>query len=146
MTDIDPLLRWTFPPPSGPPQPLLVPVARPATAQSARTAARATRPRRRHPATGGRIIAAGLGAATMFGLIAAMGVAQASTTSTPASDASVALEPLPTITPAPTAATTASTPMLPTPIVLQSRPEIQVVTPTAARVAPAPIATTSGSG
>ena len=43
---------------------------------------RTTRPRRRHPATGGRIVAVGLGATTMFEPIAVMGVAQASSSST----------------------------------------------------------------
>ena len=174
MTDIDPLLGRTLPPPSGPPQPPFVPSARSTTELPVRATARTTRPRRRHPAIGGRIVAAGLGATTMFGLIAVMGVAQAassSTTSTPAVDTSIPLAPLPTITPVPTvtpapAATSAPVVAAPdpnvaaaqaapaptvvaapaAPIVLQARPDVQVVTPAPAQAAPAPVATTSGSG
>ncbi len=172
MTDIDPLLDRTLPPPSGPPQPPFVPSARSTTEPTARAAARTTQPRararRRHPAAGGRIVAAGLGATTMFGLIAVMGVAQAassSTTSTPAVDSPITLTPLPTIapaaaTPAPTLApaptvapvgtpdpsvVTGQASTVPAPIVLQARPDVQVVTPAPAQAAPAPVATTSGS-
>ena len=159
MTDFDPLVRRTFPPPAGPPQPPFVPAARSATTEPTRATARTTRPRRRHPATGGRIIAAGLGATTMFGLIAAMGVAKASsTTNTPTTEGSITLAPLPTITPtiapvvgtpdpsvAAAPAADAPTATVPTPIVLRARPDVQVVTPTPAQSAPAPIATTSGS-
>jgi hypothetical protein len=43
-------------------------------------------------------------------------------------------------------ATAATTPTIPAPIVLQARPDVQVVTPAPAQSTPAPIATTSGSG
>ena len=168
MTDIDPLLGRTLPPPSGPPQPPFVPstTTEPPARATARTTPPRSRARRRHPAAGGRIVAAGLGATTMFGLIAVMGVAQAassSTTSTPAIDGPISLTPLPTIVPtiapAPTIAPTPTvapvgTPdpgvvtgqaAVPAPIVLQARPDVQVVTPAPAQQAPAPVATTSGS-
>ena len=120
-------------------------------------------------------MAAGLGATTMFGLIAVMGVAQAassSTSSLPATDESITLAPMPTIAPVggtpvetiapvPTIAPDVGTPdpgvaaapvtaapaqATLAPIVLQARPDVQVVTPAPAQSAPAPVATTSGSG
>jgi hypothetical protein len=138
MTDIDPL------------------VGRPTPRRVASPPSR----RRRHPATGARIVALGVGASTMFGLVATMGIAQVRAQSTPTSaDAVTTVPPAPptaplTIVPvpdlAPVAATTprAGTATAPAaPIVLQARPDVRVVPPAAAApVAAAPaVATTRGS-
>ena len=84
---------------------------------------RTTRPRRRHPATGGRIVAVGIGATTMFGLNTVKRVAQASsssTTTTPTDDAPMARAP--------------------------GSANVQIVGAAPPHGAPAPIATTGGSG
>jgi hypothetical protein len=153
MTDIDPLIqRHTTAPVDGRTGP-------------------SRRKRRRHPAKGARIVAAGLGASTMFGLVAAMGIASAAANSsqaatTPVNPAQGAIVPN-TVTPGPvTPGTVTPGTVLPStvtpdtvapnigqapapsgPIVLQARPQVSVVNPTPApaAAAPAPAAVTSGS-
>ncbi len=90
MTDIDPLIQRHR-------------IAQHNTAQVAGQASPRRRKRRRHPAAGARIVAAGLGASTMFGLVAAMGIASATADSsqaatTPANAAQAATVPT-TVTP-----------------------------------------------
>jgi hypothetical protein len=148
MTDIDPLIqRHTTAPVDGRTGP-------------------SRRKRRRHPAKGARIVAAGLGASTMFGLVAAMGIASAAANSsqaatTPVNPAQGAIVPntvtpgtvtpgtvLPsTVTPDTVAPNTGQAPAPSGPIVLQARPQVSVVNPTPApaAAAPAPAAVTSGS-
>jgi hypothetical protein len=145
MTDIDPLIqRHTT------------------TARVAGPTSPSRRKRRRHPAKGARIVAAGLGASTMFGLVAAMGIASAAANSsqaaispvdTPVNPAQAATVPN-TVTVSPstvapsTVAPNAGQALAPSgPIVLQARPQVSVVTPTPAPAAPAPApaAVTSGS-
>lgn len=135
MTDIDPLIQ------------------RPRVAGQASPS---RRKRRRHPAKGARIVAAGLGASTMFGLVAALGIASAAANSsqaatTPVIPAQGAIVPN-TVTPdtvAPNTVTpnTGQAPAPSGPIVLQARPQVSVVNPTPAPAAPAPApaAVTSGS-
>jgi hypothetical protein len=132
------------------------------TARVAGQASPSRRKRRRHPAAGARIVAAGLGASTMFGLVAAMGIASAAADSsqaatTPVNAAQAATAPN-TVTPGTvTPGTVAPTTVTPStvapntvapapsgPIVLQARPQVSVVNPTPAP-APAPAAVTSGS-
>ena len=131
MTDIDPL------------------VVRP-TPRRATPPSQPQRRRRRHPATGARIVAAGLGASTLFGLVATMGIAQVRAESTPSSTGAT-LAPVSPITPTAPLTIVPVAVLTPTPasapvgaIVLQARPDVRVVTPAAA-AAPAPVATTSGS-
>jgi hypothetical protein len=154
MTDIDPLIqRHTT------------------TARVAGPTSPSRRKRRRHPAKGARIVAAGLGASTMFGLVAAMGIASAAANSsqaatspvnTPVNPAQAATVPNTvapntvapnteapnTVAPNAVAPNTGQTPAPSGPIVLQARPQVSVVNPTpapAAAPAPAPAAVTSGS-
>jgi hypothetical protein len=152
MTDIDPLIqRHTT-------------TQRTASQHTrARVAGQASpsrRKRRRHPASGARIVAAGLGASTMFGLIAAMGIASAAANSSqaattpanaPANPAQAATVPN-TVTPGTVAPNTVApnagqAPAATGPIVLQARPQVSVVNPAPAPAAPAPApaAVTSGS-
>jgi hypothetical protein len=148
MTEIDPLLarRSTLPPPS-------VAAVRPTPAPTATV----RRPRRRHPAKGSRIAAAGLGVSTMFGLVATMGIAAASANSAAApadvTPAAPTIQPTagtsaPPATPAPPSTTPAPTgaPVAP-PVALTVRPEVRVIAPVQQQVqaAPTPAATTSGS-
>lgn len=103
--------------------------------------------RRRHPAAGARIVAAGLGASTLFGLVATMGIAQVRAESTPTSNAQTTPPVAPTapLTIVPVAALTPAPAIAPAgAIVLQARPDVRVVTP-APVFAPAPVATTRGS-
>ena len=121
------------------------------------------RRRRRHPAQRSRIVAASLGATTMFGIVTALGVSNAA--ATPAVDpvapdavsALAAITPDPTVAPAPTTAATvpATIPStLPAVTELAPAPAIKVLTPAPQPAAtnpprlaprPAPVATTSGS-
>ena len=154
MTDIDPLIqRHTTTHTTHAPR-----VAGPTQLPSRRK-------RRRHPAKGARIVAAGLGASTMFGLVAAMGIASAAANSSQAATTPVARtgERRPgatvpnTVTPGTVAPNTVApntvapnagqAPASSGPIVLQARPQVSVVTPTPAPAAPAPApaAVTSGS-
>jgi hypothetical protein len=125
------------------------------------------RPRRGHPAVGARIVAAGLGVSTMFGLVASMGIASATADGGAADDqpstepvagapgvmpASVALPgTAPAITSPVTATAGSSQPSVtPAPVTLTARPDVRVITPpatqsSAAPASPAPAATTSGS-
>ncbi len=126
------------------------------------------RRRRRHPAQRSRIVAASLGATTMFGIVTALGVSNAAATpaavpvapsqvgqpagvaAAPADTSTTTVAPVPTDTPAPETVP----PTLPAVTVLTPAPVIQVVAPTPQPVAtaapqpaprPAPVATTSGS-
>lgn len=123
--------------------------------------------RRRHPAQGARIVAAGLGISTMFGLVATMGIAQATAstatsapvlvatpTPPPPPPPSAVTAPTSLPTPAPTSTPDPVTTVAPTPapstgpIVLTARPQVRVVQPAPTAQAappPAPAATTSGS-
>jgi hypothetical protein len=168
MTDFDPLLgRRPLPPPALPVTSTTTPATRPATSRTSRPAERS---RRRHPALGARIAAAGIGVSTMLGLVASMGIASAladqgatevvpSTAplaNTPAPGVVIAA-PAPAITapaapaapatpaaPAAPAAGSSQAAVVPAPVTLTARPEVRVVTPQAP-AAPAPAATTSGS-
>jgi hypothetical protein len=164
MTDIDPLLGRSMPPPSPRSPGRVEPTRSTRPGLSRSTAA----PRKRHPAQGARRLAAGLGATTMFGIVASMGITNAfAAQSTDPSTLSVGLVTAPAIaTPAPVtvAPTTAAIPVpqvvapvapSPTPIaapeptsppttaapvVVTTQPQVRVIAP-----APAPVATTSGS-
>ncbi len=160
MTDIDPLIQRT------PPRTHHAHT----TARVAGQTSPSRRKRRRHPATGARIVAAGLGASTMFGLVAAMGIASAAANSSqaatspvnaPANPAQAATVPNTvtpgtvtpgtvapnTVAPNTVAPNTGQAPAASGPIVLQARPQVSVVNPTPAPAAPAPApaAVTSGS-
>lgn len=132
--------------------------------------------RRPHKAAGARVAAAGLGMTTMFGLVAAMGYAEASTDSTSAqaptpTPASTAPPPVVVVvrrspaTPAesiPTESVPADSAPVTTapsaPVQLTARPDVRVITPaptrssprssspTAAAPAPAPAPAASTSG
>lgn len=139
-----------------------------------RAPASSRRGRRRHPAAHSRIAAVGVGATSLFGLVAAMGVADAlepapapaapSVASPPANTPAGAVVVVVHHTASPaapldeTAAAPATEPATdaaphaapaPTPVVLSARPEVQVVAPRPAAApapaAPAPTARTSGS-
>lgn len=146
MTDLDPLLaRRPLPPPATRTAP-----------QPAPTARASTRPRRRHPALGGRIVAAGIGVSTMLGLVASMGIASATAddgttgaepVTAPLADAPTAppVVTVPNTTPATAADRSAPAPA---PVTLTARPDVRVVAPPvvqSAAPAPAPVATTRGS-
>jgi hypothetical protein len=142
MTDIDPLIRQH-------------PTT---TARVAGQPSPSRRKRRRHPAKGARIVAAGLGASTMFGLVAAMGIASAAANSSQAA-ATPPTAPLnaaqgatipdliapSTVAPSTVEPNAGQVPAPSGPIVLQARPQVSVVNPTPAAPAPAPAAVTSGS-
>ena len=118
--------------------------------------------RRPHKAAGARVAAAGLGVTTMFGLVAAMGYAQASadatsealavptTNSTPSPSVVVVVRrnPVaPTEDALPDSAPATSTPATapeavaaPPPVLLTARPDVRVITP-----APTRSASSSGS-
>lgn len=122
------------------------------------------RPRRRHPALASRIAVTGLSAATMFGIVAALGVGSPSqdTTSSPET-VSPPSSTLPVGPATPTTSPTADAPTtVPTtepvpvtelsnePIQLTAEPVIRVVETPAASTAPAPqeqapVASTNGS-
>jgi len=139
---VDPLLRTPVPRAAG-----ARPPVKPPTRRSGR---------RRHPARGARIAATGLGLTTMFGLVAAMGIAAVDGASATAPPDSV---PTPVLQNQPAAPAPAATPAAPTPVpaapaaptagptVLTARPDVRVITPQAptASPAPAPAATTRGS-
>jgi hypothetical protein len=121
------------------------------------------RARRRRPAAGARIVAAGAGTTAMLGIVAAMGFsAGASNASAPVivgdtPSAMPAVNAPVTTAPATTApAATTVPPVAPgngaapaAPTVLDARPQVRVVAPPPAqptpRAAPAPVATTRGS-
>jgi len=109
----------------------------------------APRARKRHPAAGARIVAAGVGVSTLLGIVAAMGVADALSAPEP-SALDAAGPPMPATQPrvivrihrpAPTTPTTVAaddttattTPAPPEPVVLSARPDVRVVTAPAAR-------------
>lgn len=153
MTDIDPLLDQTLPPP------------RPRS-QPPRQPSRTARPRRRHPARGARIAAVGLGATTMFGIVASMGITNALAAQAPAPGTvgdglvSAPVVPIATRAPVTVASTTTQIPAPPvvTPAAPAAAPQILIPPTTAAPVAvqpqqqvrvvlpaPTPVAKTSGS-
>lgn len=117
--------------------------------------------RRRHPAVGARIAAAGVGLSTMLGLVAVMGIANAAADQGAAdavpSTASLTLsptpgvvhtDPVPVITASPTPVGGSPQAVVdPAPVTLTARPDVRVVTPqvTPAPAAPAPASTTHGS-
>ena len=135
------------------------PVAREASSTPSR------RPRRRHPALASRIAVTGMSTATMFGIVAALGVSGASQDATrsagtdPGSDTTVPAEPVgttvaappgqPTTVPAPVMTTVPVTELSNEPIQLTAEPVVRVVeTPSAPAPAPreqAPVASTNGS-
>jgi len=118
-----------------------------------RTAGRSSRAKRRHPAQGARIAAAGLGLASMFGLVGAMGLARH-----PSAGASTVVSPAPapvapqvivvihrdgTVQPAPAASPAAGQVVAATqgPVVLTARPTVVPVSASAQ----GPAAATHGS-
>lgn len=128
------------------------------------------RPRRRHPALGTRIAVTGLSTTTMFGIVAALGVAGASQEPTqsadtiPTTNPMIAADPATITAAAPDPTTTLPTPITTTvpvtelsnePIQLNANPVVRVVEVPAAPAAnpapapapqqQAPVASTNGS-
>jgi hypothetical protein len=104
-----------------------------------------TRPRRRHPALGARILSTGMSTAAMFGIVAALGVqnpppANAAQDPTPAVPAAIVVDP------------TAAAPMAVTvselsdrPIQLTATPIVRAAQPAPTPAVAAPVARTNGS-
>lgn len=121
------------------------PAALSSTQGVAATDGSARRPRRRHPALGSRIAATGLSAATMFGIVAALGVqtppAVADTSPPPAVETNVV-----TVDPqaaSPPAVTVGE--LTDQPIQLTATPVVRAAQPASAPTQAAPVARTNGS-